>query len=187
MKAIAATFIILFATGAAAQFGRTGSGDQGDVALALITDVSVSVTVNDDDGCGIRADGLKDEAELGLRRSGIQVADHTHTHLTVWTVTVNPGRRLCAAATNISLETIAGNWPALVWTTVYGPFLGATTGSERYVNQRVRDTVREQVVSISNAILEAREKLPGCHSAALLQRDDRDLWERCLEERRQQQ
>ena len=183
MKAIAATFIILFATGAAAQFGRTGSGEAGDVALALITGVHVFVDVTDDDGeCEIRADGLKDEAELGLRRSGIQVGGYDATMLQVTVVTVSG----CSAAMNISMHTVADISPATVWTKVYGPNLQVATGPERYVNQVIRDSVRESVVSISNAILEAREKLPACHSTPLSIKQTPETWEMCLEEWRQQ-
>lgn len=66
MKAIVATFIILFATGAAAQGGI--------LSLASSADVSVSVFATDQPQCRVRVDGLQDEAELVLRRSGIQVS-----------------------------------------------------------------------------------------------------------------
>ena len=208
MRAIVATFIILFATGVAAQpqvqryrtvaqeIGHAAAQPQVQryrtVGLATIAGVGVHISVTDDDECRIRVDGLQDEAELGLRRSGIQVSNNDAI---LYFTIVAMNSRGCVAAYESSLQITVyfSSGQSLLWIPVLDPsFAVSTFQSETSMNRMLRDKVRDDVVSVSNAILDAREELPQCANAvnAIGETIERLLfiqsfiWEKCVEELR---
>lgn len=191
MKAIVATFIILFATGAAAQ------DVDDEMGLATITKIVVSIGVTDKPQCRVRVDGLQDEAELGLRRSGFQVvADGIGTGLVfeaklrIDIVLISSHGCVAAAYTQMSTGVFRVSYfhTIDVWE---GPLAVITSSDEVGINRMVRNYVRDGVVSVSNAILKAREELPQCANAAAKIPDNYSgaafdavslMWERCVEE-----
>ena len=158
----------------------------------------VSIFVTDQPQCRVRVDGLQDEAELGLRRSGIQVsAEAFAAGLGVSIVTLGDGG--CVAAANARLLTgvFLQSWILdeliPVWENRLTVF---TSSSETAMNRQIRDFLRDEVVSVSNAILKARQELPQCANAANRWRATdragvsyadtingrRLMWEECVEE-----